>query len=234
LGQGFFIYNMNESTKKAKEISLKLVVTGSLFVVAVFLFAFLAKVVVLGKKDLFDTTAFNFFSAYTTPFIVGVMKVITFFGSATFLFPAYVILVLWLWFKSQKRLALDIALVAISSDLLKLALKTGFQRQRPDLPLLESLKSYSFPSGHALSSFIFCSILVYVLWKENIKPVWKWIFSILLILFSVAIGISRVVLRYHFASDVIAGFCIGFSWVIFTLWLLNKIHFYIKSKRAKN
>jgi undecaprenyl-diphosphatase len=75
---------------------------------------------------------------------------------------------------------------------------------------------------------------VYVLWKEDIKPVWKWIFSILLILFSVAIGISRVVLRYHFASDIIAGFCIGFSWVIFTLWLLNKIHFYINSKRAKN
>ncbi len=225
---------MNETTKAAKEIPVKVLVAVILFLVAVFFFAYLAKVVVIGKQDLFDTNVFNFLSSYTTPFVVETMKVITFFGSATFLFPAYLLLVLWLWFKKkQRRLALDVALVGLSSDLLKLALKNSFQRQRPDLPLLESLKSYSFPSGHALSSFIFASILIYVLWKEDVKPVWKWILSILLILFSIAIGISRVVLRYHYASDVIAGFCIGFSWVLLTLWLLNKIHFYFLRRKQK-
>jgi undecaprenyl-diphosphatase len=235
LGQGFFICtNMNETTKTAKEIPVKVLVAVTLFLFAVFFFAYLAKVVVIGKQDLFDTNVFNFLSSYTTPFVIEVMKVITFFGSATFLLPAYILLVLWLWFKKkQRRLALDVTLVGLSSDLLKLALKNGFHRHRPDLPLLESLKSYSFPSGHALSSFIFASILIYVLWKEDAKPVWKWILSILLILFSIAIGISRVVLRYHYASDVIAGFCIGFSWVLLTLWLLNKIHFYFLRPKQK-
>jgi len=112
-----------------------------------------------------------------------------------------------------------------------LILKNSFRRQRPDLPLLETLKSYSFPSGHAYSSFIFFSILAYILWKAKMKAIWKWTLAVFLILFSLAVGVSRVVLRYHYASDVIAGFCIGFSWVIFSLWSLNKIHFYIKKKK---
>jgi len=69
-----------------------------------------------------------------------------------------------------------------------------------------------------------------LLWKKNMKTAWKWIISILLILFSIFIGISRIVLRYHYASDVLAGFCIGYSWVILSLWLLNKIHVRAKHK----
>jgi undecaprenyl-diphosphatase len=29
------------------------------------------------------------------------------------------------------------------------------------------------------------------------------------------IGISRIVLRYHYASDVIAGFCLALAWLSF-------------------
>ena len=233
MDQGFYFSRMSQTKKTSKEISVKLVATAVLFLVAIFLFAFIAKVVVLNRKDLFDSAAFHFFSTYTTPFTIEVMKVFTFLGSTSFLLPAYLVLVLWLWSKRQKRLALDVGIIAISSELLKLGLKNVFQRQRPDLPLLQSLKTFSFPSGHALSSFIFCSILIYVLWKEDIQRAWKWVFSIVLVLVAVMIGVSRVVLRYHYASDVIAGFCMGFSWVIFTLWLMNKIHFYIQGRKGK-
>ena len=233
-GSGFFYCsNMNNTQQTAREIPVKVLLTAFLFLVSIFLFAFLAKVVVLGKKDLFDTTVFNFLHDRTTPLLIQLMKVITFFGSAPFLFPAYVLLVVILLLKKQTRLALDIAIIGLSSDLLKLALKNSFKRHRPDLPLLETLNSYSFPSGHALSSFIFFSIIIYVLWVENIKPLWKWTLSVFLILFSMSIGISRIVLRFHYASDVIAGFCLGFTWVIFSLWLLNKIHFYIQNRRSK-
>jgi undecaprenyl-diphosphatase len=219
---------MNGTKEQVKEFPLKLLAAGILFFIAVFLFAFLAKMVVLDKKDLFDTTVFSFLHGYTTPFLIKLMEVFTFFGSATFLFPAYVVLVVFLLLKRETRWAVDIAIVGISSELLKLFLKNFFHRHRPNLPLIETLNSYSFPSGHALSSFIFFSILVYLLWKKDLKPVWKWIISILLILFSITIGISRIVLRYHYASDVVAGFCMGYSWVIFSLWLLNKIHVRMK------
>ena len=223
---------MDAKTETAREIPLKLILTGLLFFTAVFLFAYIAKVVVLGKKDLFDSNVFAYLKSHTTPSVIEWMKGITFFGSELFLLPAYIVVVALLFFVKQKRLALDIAIIGISSDLLKLLLKNSFQRQRPDLPLLESLHSYSFPSGHALSSFIFFSMLIYVLWKEKLHPAWKWMLSVALLLFSFLIGISRIVLRYHYASDVIAGFCFGFSWVLLSLWLLNKLHFWFRSNRS--
>ena len=102
-------------------------------------------------------------------------------------------------------------------------LKEFFHRKRPDLPLIRTLDNFSFPSGHALSSFIFCSVLVYLVWKGGLYTAWKWALSVLLILFSISIGISRIVLRYHYASDVIAGFCLALAWVIFSLWLEKKL-----------
>jgi membrane-associated phospholipid phosphatase len=84
------------------------------------------------------------------------------------------------------------------------------------------LTNYSFPSGHALSSFIFCSLLARLAWKSNWSPLMKWVVTVCLLSFSLSIGISRIVLRYHYASDVLAGFCLAFAWVLFSFWLQNK------------
>ena len=87
---------MNENQKTAKEIPVKLLITIVLFLAALFLFAVLAKVVVLDKKDLFDAAVFYFLSRHTTPALIAVIKFITFFGSINFLLPAFVVLVVWL------------------------------------------------------------------------------------------------------------------------------------------
>ena len=219
------------TAKETKNIPIKFAIAGVIFLVAFFVFAFLARYVVIGRQDLFDTRVFEFFRSHTTPFLLDVMQVITFFGDSDFLLPAYITVILLLFFRKEKRMAIDIAIVGISSDLFKLALKNGFQRRRPDLPLIETLDSYSFPSGHAFSSFIFFSIIVYIIWKSAWPLPLKWAIAVFLALFSLAIGISRVVLRFHYASDVVAGFCIGASWVLFSLWILNKIHQRIESKK---
>jgi len=132
------------------------------------------------------------------------------------------LLILYFLIRRKRSYAIDIASVGISSTLLMVVLKNTFQRQRPNHPIFTALTNYSFPSGHAVSSFIFCSVLIYIVWNGHMKAAWKWILSILLVLFAVCIGISRIVLRYHYASDVLAGFCIGFVWALLSLWLLKK------------
>jgi len=107
--------------------------------------------------------------------------------------------------------------------LLMFLLKDIYHRHRPDLPLLRELNGYSFPSGHATDSFIFCSILIYLIWKSKISATWKYILAAFLVLFSLSIGASRIILRYHYASDVLAGFALAFAWVIFSFWILGKI-----------
>jgi undecaprenyl-diphosphatase len=102
-------------------------------------------------------------------------------------------------------------------------LKGLFKRDRPDLPLVENITNYSFPSGHALLTFILCSIFIYLIWQGNKKLFWKFFFSFLLLLFAFIVGVSRIILRVHYPTDVLAGFCMGFAWSILSFWLMNKM-----------
>lgn len=206
-----------------KKLSLEFIVIAVFFVSALFLFALITHEVVYEKEDIFDSRVIHFFSPYSTESFINVMKFFTFFGSSRFLLPAYIVLIAILLIKHKKKYSIHVALIAVTSTALSFGAKRIFHRARPDLPLIQSLKTYSFPSGHALSSFIFCSILVYLLWHTNIQPIWKWCLSVLLFLFSLTIGISRIVLKVHYPSDVLAGFCLGYVWVIFSFYLLQRI-----------
>jgi len=133
-------------------------------------------------------------------------------------------------FKKKFRYSLHIAIVAISSTLTMLLLKQVAHRGRPDLPVIQGISNYSFPSGHALSAFVFCGIFIYIVWHMSIRPLLKWVYSFLLLCFAVIIGLSRIILRVHYPTDVIASFCLGIIWAITSLWLLRKIS---KNKRMK-
>jgi undecaprenyl-diphosphatase len=205
------------------EVEIKTLLVSLLFVISLFVFGYLAHVVVAEDENSFDDTVFAFFSAHSTRGLINVMRILTFFGTTYFVIPAYVVLIILLLFLHRRNDAINVAIIGVSSTLLMLGLKQFFHRQRPELPLIKTLTNFSFPSGHALCSFIFCSVIIYLVDKGNADLKWKWIFSILLILFSIVIGISRIVLRYHYATDVLAGFCVGFAWVIFSLWLEKKL-----------
>ena len=205
------------------EIEIKTLLVSLLFIISLFVFGYLAHEIVGENETAFDEKAFHFFAGFSSPGFIKVNRVITFFGASYFSMSAYIILLLILFVSGRKSDGINITIIAVSSSALMFGLKEFFHRKRPDLPLVRTLDNFSFPSGHALSSFIFCSVLVYLVWKGGLTKTWKWVLSVLLILFSVSIGISRIVLRYHYASDVIAGFCLALAWVIFSLWLEKKL-----------
>ena len=215
-----------------KKISFKVLLFSFLFLVSIGLFALLAHEVVGENEDWFDTRVFNFLKGHSSHATIIFFKYITFLGSTYFLLSAYIVVVSYLLIKHRKTDAIDIAIIGITSFLLLQVLKTFFARHRPDLPLFNALTNYSFPSGHALSSFIFCSVLIRLTWKSHWNIKWKYLLSVLLILLALLIGISRIVLRYHYASDVLAGFCLGFAWVLFSFWLQGRIR--KKIPAAKN
>ena len=183
-----------------KQLPLKILFIVGLFIVALLLFSLITDEVIFDKEYEFDNKLVEFFAPYSEERFLRVMRVFTFFGSGKFLFPAYVLIVALLFIKRKFAVGLHIGIIAITSTVLSHGAKRIFQRARPDLPLIESLKTYSFPSGHALSSFTFCSILAYLVWKSRIHLMWKWILSILLFLFTVTIGLSRIVLKMHYAN----------------------------------
>jgi membrane-associated phospholipid phosphatase len=215
---------LSKKKKILEAISLEVLLVSVLFIVSIFAFAFLAKGVVEGREEKFDNSVFSFFDQFSSPSVISVMRVVSFFGSIQFLIPAYITMIAYFIMRKKYRNAVDITIIAITSSALMFALKTIFHRQRPDLPIIKGIYTYSFPSGHALSSFIFCSILVFIIQNGVWKKLYKWMLSILLLACSITIGISRIILRAHYPTDVIASFFLGIVWVIVSLWLLKKIN----------
>jgi membrane-associated phospholipid phosphatase len=210
-------------SKLLKLIPLELLMLSIIFLLALFTFSLIVHEAVYEQEDVFDNKVIHFFSTHSSPALVEVMQRITFFGSTTFLFPAYILLIAWYLFKKRFQYAVDISVIAISSTAMMFGLKQFFHRHRPQLPIIKGISGYSFPSGHSLSSFIFCTILIYLVWKGSLSPIYKYLLMFLLLLCPLAIGLSRVILNVHYATDVIGGFCLAIVWVILSFVILKKI-----------
>ena len=160
----------------------------------------------------------------------NIMLFITFLGKHQFLIPANLILIVYfLLVKKQTWFSIRVITIAISSLVLMLLLKQLFQRKRPLSPLLKAAKGLSFPSGHAIMAVTFYGLLIYIL-QHSITIDWlKWLVTFLIILLIVLIGLSRVYLRVHYASDVAAGFIIGLLWLLLSLAVLKWLEGYVTS-----
>ncbi|TPV97192.1 MAG: phosphatase PAP2 family protein [Myxococcales bacterium FL481] len=94
-------------------------------------------------------------------------------------------------------------------------LKRTFRRRRPYLivpgypRIHEPSDEFSFPSGHTAAAFL-VAYLVYVFFPSLALPMYLW---------AVAIGLSRVVLRVHFVSDIFAGALLGTGLAMGAVWL---------------
>jgi membrane-associated phospholipid phosphatase len=220
---------MNEARRTSfkkllKLLSLEVLLVSIVFIVSLFAFAFIADGVITGNEKAFDDKVFSFFSNYSTSGFIQAMKISTFLGSAEFLIPAYIILIALFIRKKLYKYAINIAIIAVSSTALLFILKKIFHRQRPSLPIIRTITTYSFPSGHMLSSFVFCSILCFIVIKSNWKLFYKWLASILLFLFAITIGVSRIVLKAHYPTDVVASLFLGIAWVILSFYILRKMN----------
>ena len=213
-----------ETKKKAKGITLGLLIAITLFLLTVFIFWRITDEIVLEKEGTFDDSVFKMLSNYTNPATTHLMLLFTFFGSTKFLLPAYILLAgFFLFYKRNRWQSISVAAVGISSIGLLFLLKNIFQRHRPLEPLTKNVIGYSYPSGHSFSSFTFFGLLTYIIWQTNIPTFWKWFLSVVFILLAACIAISRVYLHVHFASDVAAGFCLSIIWLSISLWILKKI-----------
>jgi undecaprenyl-diphosphatase len=149
---------------------------------------------------------------------------VTFLGNHKFLIPANLLLILYfLLIAHENWFSIRVVTIALSSLVLMLLLKFLFQRKRPLSPLLRAARGLSFPSGHAIMAVTFYGLLLYILWN-TIDINWlKWAAATILVIIIVLIGYSRIYLRVHYASDVLAGFIIGFLWLWISLAVLNQV-----------
>ena len=104
--------------------------------------------------------------------------------------------------------------VSLGSQLVVTVLKGTFDRPRPDLaPAVPLPDSPGFPSGHAAAGLATVGALA-ILAGERLPSrrarTWLWAATAAVV---AAIGLSRIALGVHFASDVLAGWLLGLAWL---------------------
>lgn len=204
----------------------------SLFIIAVIVFLAVAKYVFWDQKAEFDQHAFLFFESFINEDNNNLMAFFTIFGNYQFLVTANLLVIFYfLFIRKHKWYSIKIPAVALGSVSIMFLLKLWFSRPRPLTPLLGPAMGYSFPSGHAMSSVTFFGLLIYFIWKKpGLNVRFRYVLIILLVLLICIIGISRIYLRVHYASDVIAGFCVGVIWLVVSLNLLDRLERRNKTK----
>ncbi|GEO06276.1 hypothetical protein AAE02nite_39400 [Adhaeribacter aerolatus] len=203
-------------------IGAELVILGGVAFICVSLFLLMAKLVFLDQNQTLDMAAFAFAKRHTTPGFTAFMRFVTFFASKDFLiYGSLSLAFIFFFIKKHRWYAVKIPVIAAGSSLLNQGMKFWFDRPRPETAFYEQ-SGFSFPSGHAMIGGAFYGLFIYLVWT-NIKSLfWRWFFTLLLCLWIVLIGYSRVYLNVHYASDILAGWSAGFVFLIISLRVLRK------------
>ena len=98
-------------------------------------------------------------------------------------------------------------------------LKAVFERERPPVAVqaVETINA-SFPSGHALLSAVFYLTVAVMLTRAFPQKRLKALVLGVGVLLALLVGVTRIYLGAHWASDVIAGWAVGAAWAM-VLWL---------------
>jgi len=172
----------------------------------------------------FDVTILHAIRARTSPAGFRVFEFISRLGSGMALVWIAALAVLFLAWKQRWKLALGVTLTIFSGAILERILKWWFHRARPEFAAeYLSRYSYSFPSGHAMTSVIAYGILAYALIRCGVHDRQSQRGIVLgagiLVL---TIAFSRLYLGVHYFSDVIAGLITGGLWLATCISLLER------------
>jgi undecaprenyl-diphosphatase len=112
-------------------------------------------------------------------------------------------------------------IVALGTIILGSLLKLILRRDRPLTEYVERMfiDTFSFPSGHAAGTVPTFGLLAYLAWTLH-QP-WSLPVVILIAIITFLIGVSRVYLGAHYASDVLGGWLVGGSGLLVIIFIVQ-------------
>ena len=172
----------------------------------------------------FDVALANALHSVATSGSTAAFELISLFGGTILFGWSVVVGAIFAWRRQWLGLIMW-AITIVGGELLNTVLKLFFARPRPTFatPLVIE-RFYSFPSGHAMMSFIAYGMLAYiicVLLKNNAQRLLVILATGFII---IAIGISRIALGVHYFSDVAAGYSVAALWLFTCITTWRFIH----------
>lgn len=123
----------------------------------------------------------------------------------------------------NRTLAVAWLAIALGGGLINMTTKEFFDRPRPPIEKRDAVvheNNASYPSGHSMGSAIGYGMLGYALVLPQSRRPRRIATILLMIAVVLMVGFSRIFLRAHWFSDVVAGWSIGVCWLFFCAgWL---------------
>lgn len=190
-----------------------------ILVIIFMIFLFFISINILRQKSFwFDDDIFLFLRSFESKNVTLFFRFVTDFVSIPALFLFCILF--YLIPKTRKQGNLVVFNLGMIT-LINFILKNIFVRSRPlGVALIKEI-GYSFPSGHSMTSLAYFGLFIYLIYCSNLSKKKK-VFSISFLCFLIfLIGISRIYLGVHYASDVIGGFILSTIYLVIFTHILN-------------
>ncbi|MEU4191691.1 phosphatase PAP2 family protein [Kribbella sp. NPDC026611] len=156
--------------------------------------------------------------AHRTPALTVVAHGLTFLGNTATLVTLSLIAAAVL-FRWSRRAAVVLVIAMIGSSAITSGLKALIGRARPDAAVVLGplTQTFAFPSGHTLNATVFFGTIAALTWPM-IRVGWLRVAVLAgAVVLSIGVGLSRVYLGYHWATDVLAGWITALVWLTVVL-----------------
>jgi undecaprenyl-diphosphatase len=210
-------------------VGVFLVFGALIAIVGTYAFAKIAELVRAGYTQQFDEAVLRWMQRNQTPWVESLMVEVTMLGTWIVVLSIVTIAGLFLWLTRHKYSTVLLLVATAGGIGLNNILKVGFARPRPQVfEWGTHVSSWSFPSGHAMSSTVVYVTVAYLaarLQKTHIARLATLLVAAVII---AVICFSRLYLGVHYPSDVAAGVIIGLAWAGFCMATLEAIQRFAK------
>ena len=179
-----------------------------LFLIPLVLFIADYLLIVNGWMKIIDQFVFESLRFFASDQLTEIFKIITNLGSFW-----GILIVIFLVFLVSRKVSYICLGASIIQTSLNRVIKAIVRRPRPNVDVFIRESNFSFPSGHAMAITCLYGLLIYYLYKSEIR--YRKLLIVICVLIIVLVSLSRVYLGVHYFSDIIGGILLSSSLVLY-------------------
>lgn len=179
-----------------------------LFLIPLVLFIADYLLIVNGWMKIIDQFVFESLRFFASDQLTEIFKIITNLGSFW-----GILIVIFLVFLVNRKVSYICLGASIIQTSLNRVIKAIVRRPRPNVDVFIRESNFSFPSGHAMAITCLYGLLIYYLYKSEIR--YRKLLIVICVLIIVLVSLSRVYLGVHYFSGIIGGILLSSSLVLY-------------------